>query len=75
MSTTTILIHRFMKTKHKLLKLIHQLGDTFDGEVNFFLFPVQIQRVMGPISKEYLSGLPFKEKRRLTSESTIGLFA
>ena len=36
MSTTTILIHRFMKTKHKLLKLIHQLGDTFDGAVNFF---------------------------------------
>ena len=60
MSTTTIPIYKFTKTKHKLLKLIHQLGDTFGGAVNYF-FPfksVQIQRAMGPISKEYLLGLP-----------------
>ena len=32
----TIHNHKFMKTKHKLLNLIHQLGDTFDGTVNYF---------------------------------------
>ena len=39
MLTTTIPIHKFMKTKHKLLKLIHQLGNTFDGAVNY-VFPI-----------------------------------
>ena len=50
-----------MKTKHKLLKLIHLLGNVFDCKVHFFPFKsVQIQRVMGQNSKEYQLGIPFQ---------------
>ena len=37
MPTIIINIHKFMKTKHELLTLIHQLDDTFDDTANYLL--------------------------------------